>query len=76
MDWNQDGKIDYKDHAFYNNVVEPGTKNIFSTNTGSSHQNKKNSIRNSQGISESGGKGWAVFIGICVFYLFFKLIGG
>ena len=23
LDWNYDGKIDYKDHAFYNNVVEP-----------------------------------------------------
>ena len=24
MDWNYDGKIDYKDQAFYYNVVEPG----------------------------------------------------
>ena len=26
MDWNNDGKHDYQDHAFYNNVVSPSEK--------------------------------------------------
>ena len=26
--------------------------------------------------AESSGKGWAIFIGICIVYLFIKLIGG
>ena len=29
IDWNQDGKHDYEDHAFYNNVVEPKKETFF-----------------------------------------------
>ena len=72
MDWNHDGKHDYHDHAFYNNVVEPGVKNSCSQSGGSFHRNTSN---NSQGYSESSGKGWAIFIVMCVLYLFIKLIG-
>ena len=40
LDWNHDGKIDYKDHAFYNNVVEPGMKkDSFSCSSGSPPSN-------------------------------------
>lgn len=70
LDWNHDGKIDYKDHAFYNNVVEPGMKKDEKSSSGD--------YKHSSGSSpaESSGKGWAIFIGICVVYLFIKLIGG
>ena len=74
MDWNHDGKQDHQDHAFYNNVVEPGMKN--SSQSGSSSHRSTNNTHDSQGYSESSGKGWAIFIGICILYLFIKLIGG
>ena len=74
LDWNHDGKIDCKDHAFYNNVVEPGMKNTFSQNGGSSNRNITNNTNNSQGYSKSTGKGGVIFIGICVLYLFIKLV--
>ena len=76
MDWNHDGKQDHQDHAFYNNVVEPRMKSSSSQGGGSFHRNTSNNTNNSQGYSESRGKGWAIFIGICVLYLFIKLIGG
>ena len=71
LDWNHDGKIDYKDHAFYNNVVEPGIKKSEkpSLDNGS---NKKSSASSS---TEGSGKGVAIFIAICVLYLIIKLIG-
>ncbi len=71
MDWNHDGKIDYKDHAFYNNVVEPGLKKNEknSSNSGSNKESSTPSYR------EGDGKGGAIFIGICVLYLIIKLIG-
>ena len=73
MDWNHDGKIDYKDHAFYNNVIEPGSKNTSTQNTSST---RKTTSSNSQSSSESSGQGWAIVVGICILYLFIKLIGG
>lgn len=76
MDWNHDGKIDYKDHAFYNNVIEPGSKNTSTQNTDSTYKTTSSKMSNSQRSSESGGQGWAILIGICVLYLFIKLIGG
>ena len=76
MDWNHDGKIDHQDHAFYNNVVEPSEKKTHSQNIGTYHKNTTNNTSNLHGYSKSGDKGWAIFIGICVLYLFIKLIGG
>ena len=71
LDWNHDGKIDYKDHAFYNNVVEPGMKK---DEKSLSSDGQKHSSGSSP--AESSGKGWVIFIGICIVYLFIKLIGG
>ena len=74
LDWNHDGKIDYKDHAFYNNVVEPGMKKDSSSHAnGSSNKSKGN---NSHYSTETNSNGIAIFIIICVVYFFIKLIGG
>ena len=75
MDWNHDGKQDHQDHAFYNNVVEPGMNNHSAHSGGASHSRTSDDTQNSHCGSESGGKGWVVFIGICIFYLLIKLIG-
>ena len=74
LDWNHDGKIDYKDHAFYNNVVEPGIKKDASS-CSSSSSNKITSSKSNY-TSESNSNGWTIFIVICVVYFFIKLIGG
>ncbi len=71
MDWNHDGRIDYKDHAFYNNVVEPGMKKT--GNISSVNGNNKQSYEFSS--TEGSGTGAAIFIVICVLYLIIKLIG-
>ena len=76
MDWNHDGKIDYQDHAFYNNVIEPSSKNTSTQNTSPTRKTTSSKTSNSQGSFESSGQGWAIFIGICILYLFIKLIGG
>ena len=70
LDWNHDGKIDYKDHAFYNNVVEPGMKK--GENSSSSNGSNKNSYSSTEG----SGSGIKIFVWICVLYLIIKLIGG
>ncbi len=69
MDWNHDGKIDYTDHAFYNNVVEPGMKRDEPSLSGKSNKTTQSNS------SEYKGSG-AFFIGLCVLYLIIKLIGG
>ena len=72
LDWNYDGKIDYKDHAFYNNVVEPGingSKNSF----GVRDIDRKSSARSS---SAEIGRGVGIFIRVVVLCLIIKLIGG
>ena len=69
MDWNLDGKIDYKDYAFYNNVVESGMKKDEKSSSSYKHSSDSSP-------AESSGKGGAIFIGICIVYLFIKLIGG
>ena len=74
MDWNQDGKIDYKDHAFYNNVVEPGMKKD-SSSTSNTSSNKNTGNKSIHG-TETNSNGIAIFIIICVVYFFIKLIGG
>ena len=71
LDWNHDGKIDYKDHAFYNNVVEPGMKKDEKSLSSGVHKHASG-----PSSTESSGKGRVIFIGICVAYLFIKLIGG
>ena len=74
LDWNHDGKIDYKDHAFYNNVVEPGMKKDSSSR--SSGSSNKNTSNQSHYTAETNSNGWTIFIVICVVYFFIKLIGG
>ena len=73
MDWNNDGKHDWKDDAFYNNVIAPDNKSHASShNTGSGNKNSNNTHYSSSGSSN----GWAWFIIICVVYFLIKLIGG
>ena len=74
MDWNHDGKIDYKDHAFYNNVIEQGTKKDSSSISNTS--SNKNTGNRSIHSTETNSNGLAIFIVICVVYFFIKLIGG
>lgn len=69
IDWNHDGRIDYKDHAFYNNVVEPGMKK--SGNSVSDNSNKSYST-----TTGGVGSGTKIFIAICVLYFILELIGG
>ena len=40
MDWNHDGKHDWQDHAFYNNVVSDGVHKS-STSSGGNGSNQK-----------------------------------
>ena len=71
LDWNHDGKIDYKDHAFYNNVVEPG---IGGENSSADRDiDRKSSARSS---SAETGSGVGILLGILVLCLIIKLIGG
>ena len=74
LDWNHDGKIDYKDHSFYNNVVEPGMNKDSSSHANSSSNKSKGN--NSHYSTETNSNGIAIFIIICVVYFFIKLIGG
>lgn len=69
MDWNGDGKHDYQDHSFYNNVIEPNEKR---ESHGGSSKNKNSSTYDSN--SSSTGAVWLVVIS--VIYLLIKLIGG
>ena len=70
-DWNHDGKIDFQDHAFYNNVVEPGAKKSETSST--VHGSNKSSTTPSP---EESRKGFTIFIGFCALYLIIKFIGG
>ena len=69
MDWNNDGKHDWQDHAFYNNVIDSNDKQVehsVGRNTGK---------QNSNGYtSQSSGKGVFIVVLICVGYLLIKLI--
>ena len=71
MDWNHDGKIDCKDCAFYNNVVEPGLKK--NENKVSINDSNKNTSTSS--FTDRNVKGVGLFIGICIFYFIIKLLG-
>jgi hypothetical protein len=70
MDWNYDGKIDCKDHAFYNNVVGPGMKKTESSSSGKLNNTPKSNS------SEHKGIGLGLFIGLCIVYFVIKIIGG
>lgn len=67
IDWNRDGKHDWKDDSFFHNVVmkdvdkETATK---SSNSGSS----------STGSSGSSSNGLTWFIILCIAYFIIKLI--
>ena len=67
LDWNHDGKHDWKDDAFFHNVVmkdsDKGTETK-SSNSGSSSTNSSG--------SSSNGLTW--FIVLCVVYFIIKLI--
>ena len=72
LDWNYDGKIDYEDHAFFNNVVEPGI-NGSKNSSGVRDIDKKSSARSS---SAEIGRGVGIFIRVVVLCLIIKLMGG
>ena len=67
MDWNHDGKHDWKDDAFFHNVVmkDSGKKD-------SSKSNNKTSSSGASSTSLSNGLTW--FIVLCVVYFIVKLI--
>lgn len=69
MDWNNDGKHDWQDHAFYNNVIDRNDKKV----EHSSGSNTGNQNSNSY-TSQSSGTGVVVFVLICIGYLLIKLI--
>lgn len=54
IDWNHDGKIDWKDDAFYNNVIDE-SNNKSTNNTNHSHKSTSNS-------SSSTGVRWCIVL--------------
>ena len=74
LDWNHDDKIDYKDHAFYNNVVKTGMKKDSSSFSNTS--SRKNTRNTSNHSTKTTSTGLVAFIVICVLYFFIKRIGG
>ena len=71
MDWNNDGKNDMQDHAFYNNVIAPNDNK--ETPCYSKYQNKS---MNSSSQETSSGKGSFIFVCLVVLYIIVKVIGG
>ena len=65
MDWNHDGKHDWKDDAFFYNIV------IKDSDT---ETNNKNCNHTASGSSNSTGNGLVWFIVFCVVYFIIKLI--
>lgn len=71
IDWNQDGKHDYEDHTFYNNVVEPKTKKLSLDNKSSStYRNTETNTHTT--FSCNSGLIW--FIVLYVLYGLIKLL--
>lgn len=69
MDWNNDGKHDYHDHAFYNNVVSPSENDKSqggSSGKGGSHNSD---------IQLSTPTELIWFVLIYLIYLFITLVG-
>lgn len=69
MDWNHDGKHDYKDEAFFHSEVMKSDEKQTSKNG-----SKNTSNRSSTSNVDSSGAGW--FWGLLIAYIFIKLIGG
>ena len=69
MDWNNDGKHDYQDHAFYNNVVSPSENDKSQGGSSGKGSNYNSDIQQSTSMRLV----WAAII--CLVYLFLKLIG-
>ena len=69
IDWNHDGKIDYKDEAFFHNVVLKGEEKDkeFEEETGITPYSHTTS-------SDSSSAKW--FFIILAIYIFIKIIGG
>ena len=56
MDWNHDGKHDWQDHAFYNNVISDNDKKS------SSQSGESNGSKNQHSSTGSFGGGWMVWL--------------
>lgn len=67
MDWNGDGKVDYKDDAFYNNVLSDESKQKTSSNA-TRYQKSAPAHTSSK---SNGGVWWFV---VLLVYLLIKLI--
>lgn len=65
IDWNNDGKIDHKDDAFFYNVVVKDSEKESNAKSGNSSSKSSN--------TSSSWVGWVVLL--CIAYLFIKIIG-
>lgn len=76
MDWNHDGKHDWQDHAFYNNVVsEDAQKNSTSSGRNGSTQKQPTYIKDK--VTKEEEKTAQIIIWIIIgIFLFFKLVIG
>ena len=63
IDWNHDGKYDWKDDSFFHNVVMKDLEK--------EDESKSNSSYSDSSISSSNGLTW--FIVLCVVYFIIKL---
>lgn len=71
MDWNHDGKHDWQDHAFYNNVISDSGKEC-SSQSGRTNSNKNNSSYN----EGSSGCGWVTWLFVIwIIDIIIKLFG-
>lgn len=69
MDWNGDGKYDWKDDAFYNNVID--------NKENGQNQDHRDALNNhNYSNNDSGCSGWVV-VGVIAFivYIIAKLLG-
>lgn len=71
MDWNHDGKYDWKDHAFYNNVISNDGKKRSSQSTG--NHSGKNRSSYDEGNFGCGWMKWLLII--WVVDIIIKLLG-
>ena len=67
MDWNHDGKHDWKDDAFFHNVIMKDSEKEFSS--------KSNNNSSFRGPSTNSSNGLTWFIVLCIVYFIIKLIG-
>lgn len=69
MDWNRDGKYDWKDDAFYNNVID-------NKENGQNQDYRNASNNHNYSNNASSCSGWVV-AGVIVFivYIIAKLLG-